>query len=173
MKKIIQQKKTDHQSLAPIDQSSLGIRLGGKEREAGVHFPCMTASNDVANNTENQNAMGINMTCICCPLGCDLKIDKSGTEFIITGNKCPRGKKYAIEEITAPKRIVTSTIKITGGCRPVIPVKTAAPIPKEKIFTIMDILANVETTTPIHIGDIVIKNIADTGVDVVATRTEK
>jgi CxxC motif-containing protein len=115
----------------------------------------------------------INLTCICCPLGCDLKIDKSGAEFIVTGNKCPRGKKYAIEEITAPKRIVTSTVKITGGSYPVIPVKTATPIPKEKIFTIMAILANVEVVVPVHVGDIVVKNIADTGVDVVATRTEE
>jgi len=115
----------------------------------------------------------IDLTCICCPLGCDLKIDKSSAEFIVTGNKCPRGKKYAIEEITAPKRIVTSTVKIVGSCRPVIPVKTAAPIHKEKIFTIMAILANVEITAPVHIGDVIVKNIADTGVDVVATRTEK
>jgi CxxC motif-containing protein len=113
-----------------------------------------------------------NITCICCPLGCALNIDKSSAEFIITGNKCPQGKKYALEEITAPKRIVTSTVKITGGSRPVISVKTAAPIPKEKIFTIMAILANVETTAPIHVGDIVVKNIADTGVDVVATKTD-
>ncbi|MEI8054567.1 MAG: DUF1667 domain-containing protein [bacterium] len=111
----------------------------------------------------------INMTCICCPLGCDLEIDKSGTEFIVTGNKCLRGKKYAIEEITLPKRIVTSTVKITGGRHPVIPVKTSAAIPKEKIFTIMDILANVEITAPINVGDVVVKNIADTGVDIVAT----
>jgi CxxC motif-containing protein len=111
----------------------------------------------------------INMTCICCPLGCDLAIAKSGAEFIITGNKCPRGKKYAIEELTAPKRIVTSTVKITGGVYPVIPVKTAQAIPKEKIFTIMRILANVEVTAPVYVGDIVVKNIADTGINVVAT----
>lgn len=111
------------------------------------------------------------MTCICCPLGCDLKIDQSGTEFVVTGNKCPRGKKYAIEEITAPKRIVTSTVKITGGSYPVIPIKTAGPIPKEKIFTIMNILANVEVVAPVHIGDIIVKNIADTGINVVATKT--
>jgi CxxC motif-containing protein len=111
----------------------------------------------------------INMTCICCPLGCDLTINKSSAEFTIAGNKCPRGKKYAIEELTAPKRIVTSTVKIAGGAYPVIPVKTAQAIPKEKIFTIMRILANVEIQVPVHVGDTVVKNIADTGIDVVAT----
>ena len=111
-----------------------------------------------------------NITCICCPIGCDLKIDQAGDEFVVTGNKCPRGKKYVIEESTAPKRVVTSTVKIIGGSYPVISVKTAQAIPKEKIFTIIDILANVAITAPVRVGDIVIKNIADTGVDVVATR---
>ena len=123
-----------------------------------------------SHNNKNMNVKTpINTTCICCPLGCDLTIDKSSAEFIITGNKCPRGKKYAIEELTAPKRIVTSTVKIAGGAYPVIPTKTAQAIPKEKIFTIMRILANVEIRVPVHVGDIVIKNVADTGIDVVAT----
>lgn len=113
----------------------------------------------------------INLTCICCPLGCDLRIDKSDNELSITGNKCSRGKKYAIEEITAPKRIVTSTVKIANGVYPVLPVKTTAAIPKEKIFTIMHILANVEITAPVYIGDIIVKNIAATGVNIVATKT--
>jgi CxxC motif-containing protein len=114
-----------------------------------------------------------NLTCIQCPLGCDLQIEESNGEFIVTGNKCPRGKKYAIEEITAPKRIVTTTVKTTGGAHPVIPVKTAEAIPKEKIFTIMGILANVEIAAPIQVGDVVVKNIADTGVNVVTTKSQE
>jgi CxxC motif-containing protein len=111
------------------------------------------------------------LTCICCPLGCELNIDKNNNELLVTGNKCPRGKKYASEEITIPKRIVTSTVKIVAGIYPVLPVKTTAPITKEKIFTIMQILANVEVIAPIHNGEIIIKNIAATGIDVIATRT--
>ncbi|EKE01935.1 MAG: hypothetical protein ACD_21C00019G0003 [uncultured bacterium] len=111
-----------------------------------------------------------NITCTCCPLGCDLKIDQSGNEFIVTGNKCPRGKKYAIEEMTAPKRVITSTVKVIGGLYPVIPVKTSQPIPKEKIFTIMRILASVEIVAPIHIGAVIMKDIAGTGADIVATK---
>lgn len=113
----------------------------------------------------------INLVCICCPIGCDLKIDQINNEFTVTGNKCQRGKKYAIEELIAPKRIITSTVKIVGGSYPVIPVKTVVAVPKEKIFTIMNILATVETIAPIHIGDVIIKNIADTGVDIIATKT--
>lgn len=112
----------------------------------------------------------IEMTCTCCPIGCTLNITKQQNEFVVTGNKCPRGKKYAIEEMTVPKRTVTSTVKIVGGLYPVISVKTSEPIPKEKIFPIMEILSDVEIVAPVHIGDVVVKNIAGTGVDVVATR---
>jgi CxxC motif-containing protein len=110
------------------------------------------------------------MICISCPIGCTLRVEQTADGFVVTGNKCPRGEKYAIEEMTAPKRIVTSTVKITGGLHPVISVKTAAPVPKEKIFAIMAILANVELHAPVYIGDVVVKNIADTGIDMIATK---
>ena len=122
---------------------------------------------------QTKNITPTNMICICCPLGCSLTIIKSDNEWLVTGNKCLRGKKYAAEEMTAPKRVVTSTVKIAGGLYPMIPVKTEQPIPKEKIFTIMNILASVRAVAPITMGDIVIKNVADTGVNVVATKTDK
>lgn len=110
------------------------------------------------------------ITCICCPMGCSLQIDKANENYIITGNKCPRGKKYAIEEMTMPKRIVTSTVKLKGGLTQVVPVKTSGPIPKEKIFTIMNILSDIEVSAPASIGDIIIANIAETGVNIVCTK---
>lgn len=110
------------------------------------------------------------ITCICCPLGCTLIINREGDEIQVTGNKCPRGKKYAIEEMTAPKRIITSTVKITGGAHPVLAVKTSAPIPKEKIMEIMDILSDVAVTAPIKIGDVIVKNVAETGTNIIATQ---
>ena len=113
--------------------------------------------------------------CIRCPLGCSLtitKLNQPGTdEFIITGNKCLRGKKYAAEEMTAPKRTITSTVKISGSAHPVIPIKTSKPIPKEKIFTIMQILAKFSAVAPVYIGNVMIHNIADTEVDIIATKT--
>ena len=110
------------------------------------------------------------MICICCPIGCNLQVEKTADGFNVTGNKCPRGEKYAIEEMTAPKRILTSTVKITGSIYPVISVKTRSPAPKEKIFAIMEILSDIEVKAPVHVGDILVKNVADTGVDIVATR---
>ncbi len=110
------------------------------------------------------------MTCICCPIGCTLHVEKSGDTYKVTGNKCPRGEKYGIEEMTAPTRIVTSTVAIEGHMHPVIPVKTVDPIPKEKIFAIMDVLSDVKLQAPVKVGDVVVKNVADTGVDIVTTK---
>lgn len=115
------------------------------------------------------------ITCIRCPLGCNLVVLRSDqqdvNDFIVTGNKCLRGKKYATEEMTAPKRTITSTVKISGSICPVVPIKTSKSIPKEKIFTIMNILAKFSTVAPVYINDVIIHNIADTEVDIIATKT--
>lgn len=111
------------------------------------------------------------ITCICCPIGCTLEITEQNQEYLVTGNKCARGKKYAIEEITAPKRVVTSTVKTSDAAHPMISVKTDHPIPKEKIFTIMELLRNIKVTPPIKVGDIIIENVADTGVNMIATKS--
>lgn len=115
----------------------------------------------------------MNTTCICCPFGCLLNITKTGNEYVVTGNRCPRGRKHAIEEMSCPQRIVTSTVKINNGRYAVIPVKTEKPVPKEKIFTIMHILASVKTKPPINLGDIIIKNVANTGINIVATNADQ
>ena len=112
----------------------------------------------------------IEMTCICCPIGCSLRVEKTDGTYIVTGNKCPRGKKYAVEEMIAPKRIICSTVAISGAAYPVIPVKTAEAIDKEKIFAVMQQLSNISIKAPVKVGDIVLKNVAETGVDIVATK---
>lgn len=109
------------------------------------------------------------MICICCPLGCVLNVTKNGSELVVDGNKCPRGKKYAIEEMIAPKRMVTTTVALIGGYYPVVSVKTANPVAKDKIFAIMQELDNVVVKVPVHVGDIILQNVATTGEDVVAT----
>ncbi|MCL5260685.1 MAG: DUF1667 domain-containing protein [Gammaproteobacteria bacterium] len=110
------------------------------------------------------------MTCICCPIGCSLSVEKAQDGYQVSGNKCPRGKKYAIEELTAPKRIVTSTVALVGGQNPVISVKTKEPVLKEKIFEIMNILSTFKVNSPVKVGQTIIKNIANSGVDIVATK---
>jgi CxxC motif-containing protein len=110
------------------------------------------------------------LVCICCPIGCDLHINKTAEGYAVTGNKCPRGKKYAIDELTAPTRIVTSTVKVTGGLYPVISVKTASPIPKDKIFVVMEVLTDISVKAPVKVGDVIVQNVAGTGVNIVATK---
>ena len=112
-----------------------------------------------------------NLTCINCPMGCALTVEMNGNEVInVTGNTCIRGDAYARKELTDPTRIVTSTVRVVGGKSDMVSVKTREDIPKGKIFECVKELKDVQIQAPVHIGDIVAANIADTGIDVVATR---
>jgi CxxC motif-containing protein len=88
----------------------------------------------------------------------------------VSGNQCPIGVKYAKAELTNPVRMVTTTLRVKEGALPIVPVKTEAPIPKDKIFPCLKALKNVELQPPIQIGDIIARNICDTGVNIIATR---
>ena len=107
------------------------------------------------------------LICITCPRGCHLSVDDN---LNVTGNMCPRGAMYAKAELTHPVRMVTSTVvvKAKSECR--LPVKTKEPIPKELIFKVMEEIDKVQVNAPIKIGDVVIKNVLGTGVDIVATK---
>ncbi|HKM33365.1 MAG TPA: DUF1667 domain-containing protein [Lachnospiraceae bacterium] len=112
------------------------------------------------------------MSCIRCPLGCAMTVVLSDEGTVtVTGNTCERGAEYGSNELTDPKRTVTTTLRVVGRKDCMLPVKTATDIPKDKIFDCMEALKNIEVTTPIQIGDIVLKNVAGTGASVVATKT--
>ena len=108
------------------------------------------------------------MICIVCPMGCHLSVGTATLE--VTGNTCPRGAKYGKEELTCPKRVITSTVKIIGGIHRRVPVKTNDSIPKELNFKCMELLNDIELKSPVKRGDVVIKNILGTGADVVVCR---
>lgn len=109
------------------------------------------------------------LICIVCPKGCHLKVDKT-QDYQVSGNSCPRGEEYGKIELTHPTRVVTSTVRCTGGAHPRCPVKTDAPIPKALIPQAVRCLDAVELTVPVHTGDIVLSNICNTGISFVATR---
>ncbi len=114
------------------------------------------------------------LTCINCPLGCQLKVEMSEGEVIsVSGNTCKRGDIYARKEVVSPTRTVTSTVAVIGGMHPVVPVKTKSDIPKSKIFDCMKEINSAAVKAPVHIGDVVIKNVCSSGVDVVATANMK
>lgn len=108
------------------------------------------------------------MTCISCPLGCQLEVEINQT-IKVTGNKCRRGEEYAKNEVTNPKRVITSTVKVEGGDRPLVSVKTDKEVPKDKIFEIMQEINKVKLVAPVNIGDIIIKDVLGTGANIVAT----
>ena len=108
-----------------------------------------------------------NLTCIVCPIGCNLEvIIEDGKVINVTGNTCPRGKVYANDECTNPKRVVTTTIMCDNG--KVLPVKTSTSIPKDKVFECMNIINSTICKLPVKVGDIIIKDVF--GANIVATK---
>ena len=115
-----------------------------------------------------------NLICISCPIGCPIEVElnDAGEVIAVTGNTCPRGEAYARTEVTHPVRSLTSSVKVEGGTHPVVPVKTSAPIPKEKMFDCMQVINGVTLQAPVAIGDVVVKDICGLGVDIVATNND-
>ena len=116
-----------------------------------------------------------NLTCIGCPLGCALKVTidgemENGEVVSVTGNTCKRGADYGAKEVTHPTRIVTSTVCVKNGTIPMVSVKTAQDIPKEKIMDVMECINQITVEAPVHIGDVLLSDVAATGVDIVATK---
>ena len=113
----------------------------------------------------------MDLTCIRCPMGCAIHVEmENGQVVSVTGNTCPRGDAYARKEVTAPTRIVTSTVRVIGGTLAMVSCKTRSDIPKGKIFDIIRALKAVEVAAPVVIGQVILPNAADTGVDVIATK---
>ena len=111
------------------------------------------------------------LTCIGCPMGCMLTaIIENGEVTFVEGNTCPKGDIYARKEVVNPTRIVTSTMCVVGGEKERVSVKTASDIPKDKIFDVMREIDAASVSAPVSIGDVVLADVAGTGVDVVATR---
>ncbi len=109
------------------------------------------------------------MTCIICPMGCRLTAEIQGESIRVTGNTCRRGEAYAVQEVTCPMRTVTSLVAVEGGELPLCPVKTAAQVPKARIGDVLAALKKVRVQAPVRVGDVLIPDVAGTGVDIVAT----
>ena len=113
------------------------------------------------------------LICINCPLGCPLTVTlEDGKVVSVAGNTCPRGDAYGRKEVTNPRRTVTTTVPVDGSATEhMVSVKTATDVPKGKIFDVVSELAGVRAKAPIAIGDVVLANVAGTGVDVIATKS--
>lgn len=111
------------------------------------------------------------MNCIMCPMGCEMTVTiEDGKVTNVTGNTCPRGPKYAHDEVTAPKRMLTTTVKIENGLLPLIPVVSSSVLPKDKVLDCAAYLRDVTITAPVKAGDVVVENILGLGVDILTSR---
>lgn len=107
--------------------------------------------------------------CIGCPRGCLLRVEEENGEFTVSGNSCENGRKFAVSEMTEPKRTICSTVKTVFADVPVLPVRVSADIPKDRIFDVMREINSVTLDKRISGGDAVIENVLGLGVDVIST----
>ena len=112
-----------------------------------------------------------NLICITCPMGCALTVTHDGkTVLKVEGNQCKQGPDYAAHELSDPRRMITTTVRVQGGLHPLLPVYTAAPVPKPLVFDLLNELRGMELRAPVHAGDVVLANALGTGVNVLASR---
>lgn len=109
-----------------------------------------------------------NLICIICPRGCSLKADIASTGVSVTGNACPKGEEYAINECTNPVRTVTATVRVANRHNTMASVKTVTPVPKDRMMDVMQVLRNIRIQAPVAIGDVIAHDVC--GSDIVITK---
>jgi len=112
-------------------------------------------------------------TCIVCPNSCRITVTNESDGLVITGNGCKRGMEFARNEHTSPARMLTSTVRLTGAKLSRLPVISAGEIPKSKLFECQKALFAAAARAPVRCGDVVVKDICGTGVNIVASRSVK
>ncbi len=116
----------------------------------------------------------LELTCVCCPMGCSLVVERTSADeaTYVSGAGCARGKKYAPAEATRPERVVTTTVCVPGAAEP-LSVRTVAPVPRELMAEVVAAAkgAAAGMRAPVAIGDVVLADACDTGVDVIATKS--
>lgn len=110
------------------------------------------------------------LICIVCPRGCHLHVDEA-QNYAVTGNACPRGAEYGVQEFRCPVRTLTSTVVLRGGTHRRLPVRTSRPIPKQKITDAMAVINQLQVEAPVRAGQVLCQDISSTGADLIATRT--
>jgi len=110
----------------------------------------------------------MNLTCIVCPRGCQLEVEKVNDEVVVKGNNCSRGVVYGKNELLNPLRTLTTTIHADDQYLPVI---TSGPIPKDMMFEVLKEIKKVKVNLPIHMNDVIIKNVLNLNVDIIASKS--
>ncbi len=111
------------------------------------------------------------LRCICCPAGCEISVETVLEQIIsVTGNGCPQGEEYVRRELTGPTRVVTTTVRVRGADRPVVPVRTAGEVPRDRVPAYLEALHALELEAPIAMGQVILEDVGDIGIAVVTTR---
>jgi CxxC motif-containing protein len=111
--------------------------------------------------------------CTTCPKGCTLEVTRDGEMVVSILNGCKRGHEYARQELTDPRRMVATTVRIDGGVHPLLPVYTSAPFPKPRIPELLKTLREVKLQAPVKMGIPILRNVLGTGIDILASRDMK
>lgn len=110
--------------------------------------------------------------CVICPIGCEVDVVHDGDRIIsMEGNKCKKSEEFVKQELIEPMRVLTTTVRIQGGRWPIVPVRTDKPVPKRLFPLIMSQLRRIELQAPVGMLDLVVKDVAGSGANVIATRT--
>ena len=125
----------------------------------------------MAQSTIKLSQEPIKMICVACPKGCRLEVSRSSHgEILVSNAGCKRGIDYAIGEINDPRRMVASTVRVNNGTHPLVPVYTESPFPKDLIKDLLHEIRGVQIDAPVKIGQVVIKNALNTGINIIASR---
>ena len=110
--------------------------------------------------------------CVICPIGCEIDVVHDGDKIIsMEGNKCKKSEEFVQQELIEPMRVLTTTVRIQGARLPIIPVRTDKAVPKRLFPRIMSQLRRIKLQAPVGMLDVVVKDVAGTGANVIATRT--
>ena len=113
----------------------------------------------------------VNLICTACPQGCTLTaVIENGEVIEVRGYNCKKGLDYGVAEMTNPRRMVATTVKVNNGFHPLLPVYTERPVPKPLIPQILDEIRKVEVTAPVKMKSVIVENVLGTGVNVLASR---
>ena len=113
------------------------------------------------------------LVCINCPRGCHLNVEKINDEIVVSGNTCPRGKTYAVNELTNPLRVLTTTVSVESEYEERLPVISSAPLPKDRVMDVVKALKEVSVSAPVKMKDVIVKNILGLDIDIIASKTIK
>ena len=114
------------------------------------------------------------VTCIICPIGCKILLRMDGSKFeVLRGYKCKKGVEYARNEALDPRRMLTTSVLVKNGDWPLVSVKSSKPIPKEKVFSVLEEIKRINVKAPVKCGQTILRNVAVTDINIIATKTVK